>query len=117
MPKHKTSLIFCAILMAFSITMVIAATKPKVFNIQTSQFKFTPSTITVNQNDHVRLIVTSKDVPHGIYIKAYKINVPFKKGEKKVINFVANKKGTFPILCSVYCGSGHHDMTGKLIVK
>lgn len=93
------------------------SSKIKTINLNASQFKFVPATIIVNKNDIVQLIVTSKDVKHGIYIKAYKINVPINKGEKKVIEFVANKKGKFTIQCSVYCGPGHHNMKATLVVK
>jgi heme/copper-type cytochrome/quinol oxidase subunit 2 len=40
-----------------------------------------------------------------------------KKGQKTEINFVAEKAGEFAIVCSVYCGPGHAEMKGKLIVK
>ncbi len=91
--------------------------KIKTINLNASQFKFDPAKITINKGDIVQLLVTSKDVTHGIYIKAYKINIPIKKGEKKVIEFIANKSGIFTILCSVYCGSGHHKMKATLVVK
>lgn len=93
------------------------ATKIKTIDFVTSQFKFTPALITVNKNDIVRLIVTSSDVTHGVYIKDYHINVPIEKGEKKVIEFVADKVGKFTIMCSVYCGPGHHQMKATLVVK
>jgi len=93
------------------------ATKIKTIDFVASQFKFTPALITVNKNDIVRLMVTSTDVTHGVYIKDYHINVPIQKGEKKVIEFVADKVGTFAIMCSVYCGSGHHQMKATLVVK
>jgi cytochrome c oxidase subunit 2 len=31
--------------------------------------------------------------------------------------YTANKAGTFEFHCSVLCGSGHWNMTGKLIVQ
>lgn len=94
-----------------------SAEKIKTFNVVASQFKFTPSTLIVNHGDIVQIVLTSTDVAHGFYIKNLKINVPIKKGEKKVIEFVANKTGKFPFICPVYCGSGHHNMKGELIVK
>jgi cytochrome c oxidase subunit 2 len=33
------------------------------------------------------------------------------------LEFVASAPGTFPILCSEYCGEGHEDMRGTLVVK
>lgn len=91
--------------------------KIKKISVKASQFKFTPSTLTVNQGDIVQIILTSSDVTHGFYLKAFNINVPIKKGEKKVIEFVADQKGAFPFRCSVYCGFGHHQMTGELVVQ
>jgi heme/copper-type cytochrome/quinol oxidase subunit 2 len=32
------------------------------------------------------------------------------------IEFTASEVGTFPILCSLFCGDGHADMKGALVV-
>ena len=81
------------------------------------QFAFEPSTIEVNKGDKVRLIVTSADVPHGIAIPEYGINERLDPGKPVTIEFTADKQGTFTAFCSVFCGSGHSDMKGKIIVK
>jgi heme/copper-type cytochrome/quinol oxidase subunit 2 len=44
----------------------------------------------------------SKEIPRG--------------GEPVVIEFTAGEAGKFPILCSVFCGDGHGDMKGMLVV-
>ncbi|MFH1863971.1 MAG: hypothetical protein ABIJ85_03665, partial [bacterium] len=72
--------------------------------------------ITVSKGDIVKIHATSRDVPHGIYIKEYNVKVPVKKGEIQQIEFVADKTGEFDMLCSIYCGRGHHSMKAKLIV-
>jgi nitrosocyanin len=89
----------------------------KEFNVEAYQFGFDPAQITVHKGDIVRILVTSRDVPHGFFIKEYNINVPVKKGEVKRIEFLADKAGTFDIRCSVYCGPGHQDMRAKLVVE
>jgi heme/copper-type cytochrome/quinol oxidase subunit 2 len=33
------------------------------------------------------------------------------------IDFTVTTEGSFPILCSEYCGNGHNDMAGMLIVR
>lgn len=38
-------------------------------------------------------------------------------GEENAVEFVADKSGTFPFYCNVFCGGGHKEMQGKLIVK
>ena len=37
-------------------------------------------------------------------------------GDPITIEFVASAAGEFPILCSEYCGDGHEDMKGMLVV-
>ena len=89
----------------------------KEFKITAKQFEFSPSTIEVSKGDKVRLIVTSMDVPHGIAIREYGINKQLNPGEPVTIEFTADKAGTFTAYCTVFCGSGHSNMKGKLIVK
>ena len=89
----------------------------KEFKITAKQFQFEPSTIEVSKGDRVRLIVTSTDVPHGIAISEYNINERLNPGEPVTIEFTADKEGTFTAFCSVFCGSGHSGMKGKIIVK
>lgn len=89
----------------------------KEFKITAKQFAFEPSTIEVNKGDKVRLIVTSMDVPHGIAISEYGVNERLNPGEPVTIEFTAEKEGTFTTFCSQFCGSGHGNMKGKIIVK
>jgi cytochrome c oxidase subunit II len=97
------------------------APEPKVFEVVARRFAFEPSTIEVIEGDRVRLLVRSADGPHGVEIKAFKVKkaVPrAKPGDAPVtIEFVATAAGEYPILCSEYCGSGHKDMTGALVVR
>ncbi len=97
-----------------------AATEPKVFEVVARRFDFEPATIEVTEGDQVRLLVRSADGPHGVEIKQFKVKkaVPrAKPGDSPVvIEFVASSAGEFPILCSEYCGNGHKDMTGRLVV-
>ena len=88
----------------------------KEFKITAKQFSFDPGTIEVNKGDKVRLIVTSIDVPHGIAIKEYGINQRLDVGKPATIEFTADKPGTFTAFCSVFCGAGHGNMKGNLIV-
>ncbi len=89
----------------------------KEFKMTAKQFVFDPATIEVNKGDKIRLIVTSIDVPHGIAIPEYGINERLDPGKPVTIEFTADKEGTFTAFCSVFCGSGHSNMKGKIIVK
>lgn len=91
--------------------------KIKEIKLEAFQYGFSPDPIVVKKGDIVKLDVTSRDVAHGAYIKEYGINVSIGKDEHKKVEFQADKTGTFDIVCSVYCGSGHSNMRGKLIVE
>lgn len=96
---------------------VVADGAVKEFTITAKQFQFEPSTIEVNKGDKVKLVITSTDVPHGFKIAEYGINERLEPGKPTTIEFTADKQGTFTTFCSVFCGSGHSGMKGKLIVK
>ena len=94
------------------------ASAPKVIEIVAKKFAFEPAQIDVTEGDHVRLVVKSADGVHGIEIKKFKVQKKIPRGGDPVtIDFVATTAGSFPILCSEYCGDGHEDMKGTLVVS
>lgn len=80
------------------------------------KFKFSRPTIIVQKGQPVRLTVTSTDVEHGFAIKELKIKERIEAKQSKVIMFKPEQSGRFRYYCSVYCGDGHDDMTGELVV-
>lgn len=91
--------------------------EPRVIEIVAKRFAFEPSVIEVTVGERVRLMVRSGDGLHGIEIKKFKISKEIPRGAKPVvIEFTADEAGQFPILCSEYCGDGHDDMMGTLVV-
>lgn len=90
---------------------------PRTFEIVASKFKFEPAVIEVAEGDRVALNVRSADGVHGIGIKEFKVKRRVPKGGAAVsVEFVADKAGTFRILCSEYCGNGHSRMKATLVV-
>jgi len=96
----------------------VTASAPVVINVVAKRFTFEPERIEVTEGDHVRLVITSADGVHGIGIKKFKAQklVP-RGGEAVTLDFVASAAGTFPIICSEYCGKGHDAMKGTLVVS
>jgi cytochrome c oxidase subunit 2 len=89
----------------------------RVIQVTAMQYKFDPDPIVVAAGDKVRLLVTSKDVTHGLAIDEFHVNVVVDQKVSKTAEFTADKKGTFDVHCSVFCGFGHFGMHGKFIVK
>lgn len=98
-------------------TAAQAGSTVREFTITAERFQFTPDRLEVNQGDTVRITARSADGTHGFEIKKLKVEklIP-RGGELVVIEFVADKEGTFEFKCSEYCGRGHSRMTGVLVV-
>lgn len=91
--------------------------EPREITVVAKRFAFEPARIEVTEGERVRLVVTSADGVHGVAIKTFRVAKSVPRGGTPVtIDFVASAAGEFPILCSEYCGNGHNDMTGLLVV-
>lgn len=89
---------------------------PIEIKITAKRFEFEPGTITVPTGKPVRLLITSTDVQHGFSIKELGISRDIKANATTIVEFTPTRAGIFQFHCSVYCGTGHEDMTGELIV-
>ncbi len=87
-----------------------ANTNVREINLDAKRFEYTPSTITIKKGEKVRIIVNNLDTTHGIKIPDLGIS-----GIDSV-EFTADKTGTFDFYCNDYCGQGHPDMQGRLVV-
>lgn len=75
-----------------------------------------PSTLRVKQGELVRLVIHNADVRHPLVIPELGIEADVPP-EGAVVEFEAKKKGSFHFLCGTYCGVGHAEMQGMLIVE
>ena len=90
---------------------------PREIDVVARRFAFEPARIEVAVGERVRLRVVSADGVHGVEIKKFKVKKEIPRGTTPVvIEFTASEAGEFPILCSEYCGDGHEDMQGQLVV-
>jgi cytochrome c oxidase subunit 2 len=67
-------------------------------------------------NKPVKLVLTSEDVIHSLYIPAFRIKEDCVPGMKTYLWFNADEVGTYDIFCTEYCGVGHSHMLSKVIV-
>ncbi|MGD0281545.1 MAG: cytochrome c oxidase subunit II [Dissulfurispiraceae bacterium] len=64
----------------------------------------------------VKLILTSADVIHSLYIPAFRIKEDAVPGLRTHLWFKANELGAYDIFCTEYCGTGHSHMRSKVVV-
>jgi cytochrome c oxidase subunit 2 len=70
----------------------------------------------VPANRPVRLLITSRDVIHSLYVPALRIKMDALPGRYTQIWFNADRVGTYEIFCTEFCGTGHSAMLGELVV-
>lgn len=88
-----------------------------MLDVSARQWTFEPSTLRVPLGGEVTLRVRSVDVTHGITIPELGVSQQLEAGKTTTIRFTASRSGTFSFFCSVFCGSGHREMTGKIVVE
>ena len=89
----------------------------KEFTVRAFQYGFDPDKLEVNLGDKVIIHGYTSDVPHGLTLWDYGVNMKLMDKNPVTTEFIADKTGEFTFLCSIPCGSGHSKMQGKLIVK
>jgi cytochrome c oxidase subunit 2 len=93
------------------------ADEPRTIDVLARRFTFEPALIEATEGERLRIVVRSGDGPHGFEIKKFKVSKEIARGgEPVVIEFTPDEAGRFPIVCSLFCGDGHGDMKGELIV-
>lgn len=82
--------------------------------LKASNFKFDQSEYRVKKGEPVTITLDNTQGVHGASIKEFKINLD---NSNKTVTFTPDKAGSFPINCSIMCGSGHANMKTTLIVE
>jgi cytochrome c oxidase subunit II len=64
----------------------------------------------------VKLLITSADVLHSLYIPAYRIKEDAVPGRETHLWFLPDEPGSYDLFCTEYCGLGHSAMITKVEV-
>jgi cytochrome c oxidase subunit 2 len=64
----------------------------------------------------VKLIMTSEDVIHDVFVPAFRVKADVLPGRYTNIWFQATKPGRYHLFCAEYCGTRHSGMIGEVIV-
>src|SRR5215204_4963011 len=97
--------------------VISAAQAPRVVSVSLKKFEFSVKEITVKKGEPVVIEVTSEDRMHGFSLPAFGVRGDVVPGAVTRIAFTPDREGSFEFLCDVFCGDGHADVTGTLVVK
>jgi cytochrome c oxidase subunit II len=88
-----------------------------VVSVVAQMFSFSPDPIEVPANRPVTFRLTSADVIHGFEVVGTNANAMAIPGYVSQFTVTFKEPGEYLIGCNEYCGTMHHNMVGKLIVK
>jgi cytochrome c oxidase subunit 2 len=87
-----------------------------VVRISAKRFEYSPSRIELAKGEPVVLELVSLDRVHGFNAPDFGLRADVEPGEIARVRFTPDKAGTFAFHCDVFCGEGHEDMSGEIVV-
>jgi cytochrome c oxidase subunit 2 len=88
----------------------------RVIHITAKNFAFSPDSITLKKGEPVVFEISSGDRKHGFSLRAFGVRSDVLPGKVSRIRFTPDKTGKFSFSCDVFCGDGHEEMTGTVVV-
>jgi len=89
----------------------------RVIHITAKKFEFSPDSITLKKGEPVVFEISSDDRKHGFSLRAFGVRSDVLPGKVSRIQFTPDKTGKFTFSCDVFCGDGHEEMTGTVVVN
>ena len=88
----------------------------RALTVTARKYAFDPLRIDVNQDDLVKVTLTSQDIPHSFTVDAYRIARRVGAGKSTTFEFRADQPGTFRIYCNLRQDERCKEMHGELVV-
>jgi len=93
------------------------ASESVVVKVVAQRFQFTPNEIVLKSGQPVVLEITSLDFIHGFNIPALGIRTNLLPGPPTRVAIKALAPGRYDFLCDNFCGNGHEEMNGTIVVS
>jgi len=88
-----------------------------VIALSARRWSFVPDTLHLKLGAPVLIELSSTDVLHGFNIPALNVRADATPQAATRVPLTPNQLGTFVFRCDIYCGSGHEEMQGQVIVE
>jgi cytochrome c oxidase subunit 2 len=95
----------------------LAAQQASEVSVAASKFEFTPETVKAKVGQPLTLVLTSLDRIHGFKMPEFGIRADIIPDRETRVTITPTKAGSFVFLCDIFCGDGHEDMSGTLVVE
>jgi cytochrome c oxidase subunit II len=115
--NRYVALALLTLTMAFSTSSFVRADEPvRTIDITAKRFEFAPNQITLKKGETVKLRLTSADVMHGFFQRAFKIDEMIEPGKTTEVTITPQVAGTFTTICDHFCGVNHGSMKMTFVV-
>src|SRR5690349_10469419 len=91
--------------------------EPQVVKITAQRFVYTPAEFRVRAGRPIVLEFTSVDFVHGFHMPDLAVRADLPPGQVTRVTLPAAKPGTYDFLCDNFCGGGHEEMHGRMLVE
>jgi len=88
----------------------------RVVQVTARRFTYNPGVIELELGVPVVIELTSLDRDHGFAVPDLGLRIDVEPGKTARVRVVPDKVGTFAFHCDVFCGSGHEEMAGRIVV-
>ncbi|WP_428670579.1 cupredoxin domain-containing protein [Reyranella sp.] len=95
----------------------LAAQPSNEVTIAASRFEFTPETVKAKVGQPLTFVLTSLDRIHGFKMPELGIRTDIVPDRETRVTITPTKPGSFVFFCDIFCGDGHEDMSGTLVVE
>jgi heme/copper-type cytochrome/quinol oxidase subunit 2 len=87
------------------------------FTVTARDYSFSPNRVEAQQDDLIKLTVQSADNAYGFTIDDYRVSKRVPAGGSTVIEFRADRAGTFAFYSNLSNDARHSQMRGQLVVR
>jgi len=95
---------------------VAAQPAERVIVVHTKKFEFRPDHLTLKRGEPVILEFVADDVVMGWNLTDFGLRADVIPGKSMRVRFVPDRSGEFTFFCDIFCGTGHEEMNGSIVV-
>lgn len=100
----------------FGLSALPSLAAPRVVPLTLQKYAYSPDRIELKKGETVTLELRSLDRVHGFNLAAFKIRMDVGPDAPVQVEITPDQAGTFEFHCDIFCGSGHEEMDGVLVV-
>ncbi|MBI3503645.1 MAG: cupredoxin domain-containing protein, partial [Proteobacteria bacterium] len=80
------------------------------------RYEFTPPSIAIRRGQPTIIEIESLDRVHGFKVPGLGLRAEALPDQTVRVRVTAERAGRYALVCDVFCGTGHEEMEGEIVV-